>query len=141
MTVSYVIQWNLYKTDTLGEIESVRLIEVFKFWASTWKIMKTGIIYHVVVTKGDKKRLLRTLKETKHVFFWFAIFFSRNFFQNSTTTYKNAVCVKRIHVKSKNCKICCRSPSYRGNFILKLTIRELKSVCFTECPSYSLCVL
>ena len=25
------IQWNLYKTDTLGEIESVRLIEVFQF--------------------------------------------------------------------------------------------------------------
>ena len=29
----------------------------------------------------------------------------------------------------------------RGNFILKLTIRELKSVRFTECPSYSLSVL
>ena len=32
--------------------------------------MKTGIIYHVVVShQGGKKRPLRTLKETKHVSF------------------------------------------------------------------------
>ena len=85
LTEEKVIQWNLYKTDTLGEIESVRLTEVsvlrgFSILGQYLENNENGHYISCCSHQGGKKRLLRTLKETKHVFFWFAIFFSRNFF-------------------------------------------------------------
>ena len=54
-TVKPLLDGHLGGNRKCPSYRGVRLIEVFQFWASTWKIMKTGIIYHVVVTKGVRK--------------------------------------------------------------------------------------